>query len=304
MHAATLLSVLFSVLMPAKMWFAPSQPINVTIQADKQVILYATDFTGKKLDAKNNTVAPGAVANVTTIFPAVGTPGTYILYALPDGSTIPDSGAPKNFVGTPLLIEALPDRNSQAPAVDVTHVLPLQYAVMTTDAGPISAMFYYDVAPNTVNNFLGLASEGYYDGLVFHRVVPGFVIQGGDPLGADADPNRRGTGGPGYTINAEFNDHPHLEGVLSMARATDPNSAGSQFFVCLDYAQTKQLDQQYTAFGRVFDGMDAVKKIGGSKIVDDQRGAPETPTVIQHVDVLPVTPDHDPYPPAPVTANP
>jgi len=79
MHAATLLSVLFSVLMPAKMWFAPSQPINVTIQADKQVILYATDFTGKKLDAKNNTVAPGAVANVTTIFPAVGTPGTYIL---------------------------------------------------------------------------------------------------------------------------------------------------------------------------------------------------------------------------------
>ena len=122
------------------------------------------------------------------------------------------------------MIEVLPQQQ-QATAAVVTHVLPLQYAVMTTESGPLTEVFYYDAAPHTVDNFLTLASGGYYDGLIFHRVVPGFVIQGGDPLGGDADPQKRGTGGPGYTIIAEFSDKPHSEGVLSMARASDPNNA-------------------------------------------------------------------------------
>jgi cyclophilin family peptidyl-prolyl cis-trans isomerase len=167
-------------------------------------------------------------------------------------------------------------------------VQPLQYAVVQTKPGPITLVFYYDVAPNTVDSFLRLASGGYYDGLSFHRIVPGFVIQGGDPKG-------NGTGGPGYSLEAEFNDRKHLPGVLSMARAQDPNSAGSQFFICLDYEQTKQLDNKYTAFGQVTDGMNAVKEIAAARLKDPQQGVPEMPQVIENVTVKPVTAQENPY---------
>jgi len=121
----------------------------------------------------------------------------------------------------------------------VTKVEPLRYVMMTTKQGPIKMAFYYDVAPNTVNSFLTLSEQGYFNGLLFHRIVKDFVIQGGDPKGD-------GSGGPGYNLEAEFNDRLHTEGVLSMARASEPNSAGSQFFICLDYGHTKSLDHQYT----------------------------------------------------------
>lgn len=122
----------------------------------------------------------------------------------------------------------------------------------------IKVELYPDVAPNTVNNFISLIKKGFYDGVIFHRVIPGFVIQGGDPTGT-------GTGGPGYSIKGEFtgngfeNNLKHERGVISMARTMDPNSAGSQFFIMVD--QSPHLDGEYAAFGKVISGMEEVDRI-------------------------------------------
>lgn len=132
-------------------------------------------------------------------------------------------------------------------------------AVIETKYGNIELKFFPDVAPNHVNNFIELAKKGFYDGTTFHRVIPGFMIQGGDPNSKNADKSTHGMGGPGYTVKAEFNGKPHKRGILSMARAADPNSAGSQFFICV--ADAPFLDRQYTVFGEVVSGMDVVDKI-------------------------------------------
>src|SRR5438093_702515 len=124
-----------------------------------------------------------------------------------------------------------------------------EVAVIKTSEGEMIAEFWPDVAPNTVENFKKLARSGFYDGTAFHRIVKGFMIQGGDPLTKDpAKESRYGTGDPGYKIKAEFNDRSHERGVLSMARSSDPNSAGSQFFICL--ANVSRLDHQYTTFAK------------------------------------------------------
>jgi peptidyl-prolyl cis-trans isomerase B (cyclophilin B) len=134
-------------------------------------------------------------------------------------------------------------------------------AVIETKFGEIELEFLGDKAPGHVKNFLDLARKGAYDGTTFHRVIPGFMIQGGDPNTKDksAPRSRHGTGGPGYTIKAEFNDTSHKRGVLSMARAGDPNSAGCQFFICV--ADSTFLDRQYTAFGRVTRGIEVADQI-------------------------------------------
>ena len=132
--------------------------------------------------------------------------------------------------------------------------------------------FLKDKAPNTCENFIKLAQKGFYDGLIFHRVIDGFMIQGGCPLG-------NGTGGPGYTINAEFNDTKHVPGIVSMARSRDPNSAGSQFFICV--ADCPHLDNNYTAFGRVTKGYDVVEKI--SKVKVNLQDRPLEPVVMKKV---------------------
>jgi peptidyl-prolyl cis-trans isomerase B (cyclophilin B) len=293
-NVATLFSILFSVLVPQKTYYAPSQPLNITIQSDKDVSLELTDFTGKVIPAQGSAdVTAKATVDLKTLFSETANPGTYILYAIAKGAALSPAGPPKDFLGTPLVIEVLTNKEQpNSPQAMITHVIPLQYVTMNTDSGPLTEVFYYDSAPNTVDAFLRLCSGGYYDGLIFHRIIPGFVIQGGDPLGADLV--RAGTGGPGYMVGAEFNDRPHLEGVLSMARASDPNSAGSQFFVCLDYAHTQQLDHQYTAYGRVVAGMDAVKKIAAAK-TDPANDRPEHPPAITKVDVMPVTAQNNPY---------
>ncbi len=133
-----------------------------------------------------------------------------------------------------------------------------------TRYGDIEIEFFSDAAPKTVENFVKLAKSGFYDGLAFHRIVPGFVIQGGDPSTKSLT-NRSswGTGGPGWTVKAEFNKNKHSRGALSMARSQDPNSAGSQFFIVLK--DSNFLDGQYTVFGRVTAGMDAVDKIAALK---------------------------------------
>ena len=144
----------------------------------------------------------------------------------------------------------------------------------------IKAELYPEIAPNTVNNFISLVSKGFYDGLIFHRVIPGFMIQGGDPQGS-------GIGGPGYSIKGEFainrfpNDLKHTRGVLSMARTMAPNSAGSQFFIM--HEDSPHLDGQYAAFGRVIEGIEAVDNI--CAVRTDYRDRPRTPQVMKKVTV-------------------
>jgi cyclophilin family peptidyl-prolyl cis-trans isomerase len=149
-------------------------------------------------------------------------------------------------------------------------------AEMETSKGPIRLQFFSDVAPGHVKNFLGLAKIGYYNGLKFHRIIKGFMIQGGCPLGT-------GTGGPGYNIDAEFNETPHEEGVLSMARTSDPNSAGSQFFICL--GRHTHLDRNYTAFGKVLDeeSLKTVKALGNLRT--GRNDQPQDEAVIKKVTV-------------------
>ena len=151
-----------------------------------------------------------------------------------------------------------------------TSALAGEIAVIETTLGNIELEFLEDVAPGHTKNFKDLANKGFYDGTIFHRVIPGFMIQGGDPNSKSEDRSSHGTGGPGYTIKAEFNDTPHDRGVLSMARSQDPNSAGSQFFIVVKDAHF--LDGKYTAFGRVISGMDVA-----DKIVDSPRDARDNP---------------------------
>lgn len=129
--------------------------------------------------------------------------------------------------------------------------------------GELVLKFFPDIAPNHVKNFLDLARKQFYDGTTFHRVIPGFMIQGGDPNSKGQDRASHGMGGPGHRIKAEFNSKPHKRGVLSMARANDPDSAGSQFFICV--ADANFLDWQYTAFGEVVSGMEVADRIVSAK---------------------------------------
>lgn len=135
-----------------------------------------------------------------------------------------------------------------------------EVAVIKTSEGDMVIQFWTDAAPKTIANFKKLAKKGFYDGTCFHRVIKGFMIQGGDPLTKDPGAEDRwGSGGPGYTIDAEFNDHSHVRGVISMARTADPNSAGSQFFIC--HGNPTFLDHQYTTFGKLIKGDDVLEKI-------------------------------------------
>jgi len=132
-------------------------------------------------------------------------------------------------------------------------------ATIETKFGNMELKFFPDIAPNHVKNFIELAQKGFYDGTTFHRVIPGFMIQGGDPNSKQPDKSKHGQGGPGYTIKAEFNNKPHKRGTLSMARAAHPDSAGSQFFICV--ADSSFLNKQYTVFGEVISGMEVADKI-------------------------------------------
>ena len=135
-----------------------------------------------------------------------------------------------------------------------------ELAIIKTTEGEMVVEFWTDVAPNTVENFKKLARQGFYDGTTFHRIIKDFMIQGGDPNTKDpAKESSWGTGGPGHTIKAEFNDRSHTRGVLSMARSNDPHSAGSQFFIC--HGNAAFLDKKYTAFGKVIKGDDVLEKI-------------------------------------------
>ncbi len=160
---------------------------------------------------------------------------------------------------------------------------PVDVAVIDTDMGKMEILFWDDVAPKTVANFKKLAKEKFYDGTAFHRIIKGFMVQGGDPLSKDeSQKSMWGTGGPGYNVEAEFNDRKHVRGVISMARSRDPNSAGSQFFICLD--AHPHLDGQYTAFGKLIAGDDVLAKLG-----DIQTGGREGSSPVQRINVNSIT---------------
>jgi cyclophilin family peptidyl-prolyl cis-trans isomerase len=298
--------MIWSVLFPAKLWYAPDQPVMVRVapEANSPVTLVLTDFTGKPFDPRGGAdIDTEKDVDVKSVFTQLTLPGTYVLFAVAkpaNGQATASDVA--HFVGTPLVIEVRQDKRRDAPQSPlVVHVEALRYALISTDRGEMTAAFYYDDAPNTVTSFLSLAEGGFYDGLLFHRIVPGFVVQTGDP-------RNDGTGGPGFNLPAEFNDRPHLEGVLSMARQQDPverqgsmprseyaNSAGSQFFICLNYDATKQLDGRYTAFGRVVDGIEALHALASAPVGGPSGDRPEKPPVIKSIKVLPVRPGSNPY---------
>lgn len=163
-----------------------------------------------------------------------------------------------------------------------------EVAVIKTTEGDMVVQFWTDAAPNTIENFKKLAHQGFYDGTIFHRIVKGFMIQGGDPNSKDpAKENSYGQGGPGYNLKAEFNDHSHDRGVISMARGPDPDSAGSQFFICL--APVHRLDHQYTTFGKLIKGQDVLEKIGDIEVTKNSMGEPSKPTkrvVIESIKII------------------
>lgn len=160
-------------------------------------------------------------------------------------------------------------------------------AVVETTAGTMIFRFYTDIAPIHANNFKRLANFGFYDGTTFHRIIPGFVIQGGDINSRDANRANDGNGGPGYTIPAEFNPQPHMKGSLAMARSQDPNSAGSQFYIAL--GRLAQLDNQYTVFGELIDGMEIMEAIAGA--TTDAADNPISPQRMIKVRVAPAASD-------------
>ena len=160
-------------------------------------------------------------------------------------------------------------------------------AELHTSAGEIDIRFYPDVAPNHVKNFIDLAEKGFYNGTKFHRVIPGFMIQGGDPNTVSGSPATWGTGGSGKNVGAEFNSVSHKRGIVSMARSSDPNSASSQFFIVT--SDSTFLDNQYTVFGQVTKGMDVA-----DKIVNAPKGAqdrPNSPTSIDKIVIRDAKPD-------------
>jgi peptidyl-prolyl cis-trans isomerase B (cyclophilin B) len=302
MNVVATMMVLFSVLVPAKLWYSPEKdkPVEIQVKAAQPMRLILVDFSGKVQDpAISNVVNPNINVDIRKIYPQVDDPGTYVLLAVAQGRPATE------FLGTPLVIQALtPPKSSPIgakPDTNVIKISPLCYVRMDTTAGLMKILFWYDVAPNTVGSFLSLSAGGFYDGLSFHRIIPGFVVQGGDPLG-------NGMGGPGYNLAAEFSDRPHDVGVISMARNGDPlegkgmpprveyaNTAGSQFFLCLTREQTKALDRKYTGFGQIFDGLDVLQKLGGTELADPASGKPKVAPYMTRVQVVPVTPGDNPY---------
>jgi peptidyl-prolyl cis-trans isomerase B (cyclophilin B) len=197
-------------------------------------------------------------------------------------------------------------QNAAAPAEPPAAPAPApvkELAVMKTSKGEMTIEFWEDVAPKTVANFKELAKKGFYNGTAFHRIIKGFMIQGGDPLTKDLSKEGvYGTGDPGYKIKAEFNEKKHVRGVISMARAFDPDSAGSQFFICLDAAPN--LDRQYTGFGRLVKGEDVLLAIGDTPVASNgrERSRPTERVTVESVKIVPAADSATTAPAAPAPA--
>src|SRR5213596_3228422 len=188
------------------------------------------------------------------------------------------------LLSTAAVLAAEEKKQKEAPMNSSNEV-----AVIKTSEGDMVVQFWTDAAPKTIENFKKLARHGFYNGTIFHRIVKGFMIQGGDPNSKDpAKEDRYGAGGPGYKIKAEFNDHSHERGVISMAREPDPDSAGSQFFICL--APITRLDHQYTTFGKLIKGDDVLGKIGDVEVTMSGSGERSKPTKRVTVESIKIVP--------------
>ena len=179
---------------------------------------------------------------------------------------------------------ASPSFNNQEPMKDPAAAAPTPRAIIHTNYGDMTVEFWPDVAPRTVENFLKLSREKFYDGTAFHRIIKGFMIQGGCPnskIGARGAP---GTGGPGYQVKAEFNNRAHVKGVLSMARSADPDSAGSQFFIC--HGDASFLNNKYTAFGKLVGGEEVLNKIAVVRCVGMEGSTPTERVEITGVEIV------------------
>jgi peptidyl-prolyl cis-trans isomerase B (cyclophilin B) len=167
-----------------------------------------------------------------------------------------------------------------------------EIAIIKTSEGEMTVQFWNDAAPETIANFKKLAKGGFYNGTTFHRIAKGFMIQGGDPNTKDpAKESSYGTGSAGYNIKAEFNDHPHDRGVVSMARSASPDSASCQFFICL--APVHRLDHQYTTFGKLIKGEDVLDKIGDTPVTRNSQGEMSKPSkrvMIERIEIGPANP--------------
>jgi len=179
---------------------------------------------------------------------------------------------------------AADEKKAENPTMNASN----EVAAIKTSEGDMVVQFWNDAAPNTIENFKKLARSGFYDGTIFHRIVKGFMIQGGDPNSKDAGKESSyGEGGPGYKIKAEFNDHSHERGIISMARSSDPDSAGSQFFICL--TPVPRLDHEYTTFGKLIKGDDVLQKIGDAPVTmaHGEMSKPTKRVVINKIDIVP-----------------
>ena len=274
-------------------WFTPADNADVFDSHNMPRFTLYT-FAGEKIDPTPAKPEADGSVNIAAYFPQIKIGGTFIL-AWKDAEplvieNLNNPGRKKqDLAKMQEQINALSDADRKRLIAEfaptVMHIVPLQYAAIETEKGVIKAKFAYDVAPYSVDNFLSLARQGFYDGTVFHRIISGFMIQGGDSTGNIAD--RAGSGGPGYQIMEEFSDKKHERGTLSMARAQDPNSAGSQFFIM--HAANPGLDGQYTAFGDVVDGMPVVDEIAKTPVSDNNGTVTGPKPKIDAVKILPAT---------------
>ncbi len=257
------------VLEPEKDFYYINEAINIRFilssennTADEKIDISSISINDMALMADSQEVKKNnGISSVFQPVPDILKPGTQIIQTLDLKKIFSIDHTGKYILiyrNTELEFDIIPDYNP-----DLDYI-----AIIRTDFGDIKVKFFKKTAPGTVKNFIDLANRGFYNNLTFHRVIPGFVIQGGCP-------NGDGTGGPGYTIDAEISDTKHLRGSLSMARGDDINSAGSQFFICLE--DLPRLDFRYTVFGQVFEGMEAVDKISSVKTTGHEKEPYDSP---------------------------
>jgi peptidyl-prolyl cis-trans isomerase B (cyclophilin B) len=273
-------------------WFTPADD---ALDAHGVPTFKLYTFDGTKLDPTPGKAEADGSLNLGAFFPQMSDGGVYIL-TWKDATPVvietlynPGRGKAQLAKAEAEIDKLTPDEKKAALlqfGPTVTHLVPLEYAVIETDKGVIKAKFSYDIAPHTIDNFISLAKQGFYDGTRFHRIISGFMIQGGDSTG-NID-GRAGTGGPGYEIMQEFSDvKKHERGTLSMARSDDPNSAGSQFFIM--HQKSPNLDGQYTAFGDVTDGLPVVDEIAKTPVKDGNGEVTGVKPKITAIKILPAT---------------
>ncbi len=267
---------------------------TLTIEAKQDAELPAALVSGMELEATpaGGTAAPisepgkgGAVAVTagTRIERKLSVPVAKLAPTPPTSDLLNVEVSWKGLAGASCIVKVAPDASGVAMEdldLEKTKV------ILVTSMGEMTLAFRPDKAPKHVENFVKLAKQGFYDNTKFHRVIRNFMVQGGDPNTKDGDPATWGQGDPGYKIDAEFNDLKHVRGTLSMARSSDPNSAGSQFFVC--HKDASHLDGQYTAFGALESGADVLDTIATTPVGGPQGSTPNTPVVLFHALVLPV----------------